>query len=147
MRDNLRNLQVVHLGNLVMSGTDVLKSKFVDLRGFDSCTIKVVNNVVADAGTASGFTSKLVHSVDAADANATDCVAADTPDGTITITTTSNSDDQIISGGMGYIGSKRFVGVTATGTTLSDADISIIAILSRASRQPTSFVGTAVART
>ena len=59
MRDNLRNLHVVHLGNVTLNGTDELKSGWVDLRGFNSCTIMVVANVIADAGTALPVCAKL----------------------------------------------------------------------------------------
>ena len=147
MRDNLRNLQVVHLGNVTLNGTDELKSGWVDLRGFNSCTIMVVANVIADAGTASGFTARLRDAPSAADAGAADVAAADTPDGTVDVTSVSDADDNKILAGLGYIGGKRFVGVNIIGTTLSDAAISIYAILGRAGRQPTTFVGAVVART
>ena len=147
MRDFMRNIQVVHLGNLVMSGTAVLKSDFVDMRGFDKSAIFVVNNTVADAGTAAGFTGVLVHSTSAADADADDCVAADTPDGELEVVVTLDTADDEISGGLGYIGGRRFVGVTLTGTTLSDADVTVIAVLSGAHVTPTALIGAAVART
>ena len=147
MRDSKRNTQVVHLGVLALSGTATIDSAWVDMRGFDKCTIFIANDTITDAGDGSGFTSQLVHSVDADDSNTEDCVAADTPDGVITVTTTSDADDDMISGGMGYVGSRRFVGVNLTGTTASAGDVNVFAILSGAHVKPTTFVGTEVART
>lgn len=42
MRDMLNNKQVVHLGTVVISGTTPAASAYVDLRGFDACTIAVL---------------------------------------------------------------------------------------------------------
>lgn len=147
MRDMLSNKQVVHLGNVTVSGTTPATSSYVDLRGFDACTIVVVVNTVTDAGTASGFTVTLQESPDTAGASASSVVAADTTDGTTTITVTSDSADNTNAGGFGYVGGERYVGITVTGTTGSDADISILAVLNKPHRAETTFIGTAVART
>ena len=147
MRDMISNKTVVHLGNVVLSGTSAATSAYVDLRGYDACTIVVAANTVTDAGTASGFTVTLQESADTAGASAASCVAADTTDGTITITNTSDSADNSVLGGFGYRGGERYVGITAVGTTGTDADLSVYAVLNKPHRAPTTFVGTAVART
>lgn len=147
MRDSKRNIQVVHAGNLTLNGTNTIDSDWVDMRGFDKCTFFIINNLVTDAGAAAGFTSQLRHSADTTDAGAADCVAADTPDGVIAVATTGDGDDDMISGGMGYIGSRRYVGIDVTGTAASAGDITVIAVLSGAHVKPTTFVGTEVART
>ena len=147
MRDLLSNLQTVHLGNLALSGTTPATSSYVDLKGFNACDIVVVANTITDAGTASGFTVTLQESADTAAASAGSVVAADTPDGTVTLTETSDTADNTVIGGMGYVGGERYVGVSAVGTTGTDADISVFAVLGKPHRAPTTFVGTAVART
>jgi hypothetical protein len=147
MRDMLNNKQVVHLGNVAVSGTSPATSAYVDLRGFDACTIMVVANTITDAGTASGFTVTLQESEDTAGASASTVAAADEVDGNVTLTETADDADNTVIGGFGYKGNKRYAGITVTGTTGSDADLSVIAVLNKPHRAPTDFVGTAVART
>jgi hypothetical protein len=146
MRDMLNNKQVVHLGNLTLSGTAAAASAWVDVRDFDACTIMVVNNTVTAAGD-SGFTSTVQHSDTTAAADAAAIVAADSVDGSITVSTTDNGDDNIVAGGIGYKGSKRYVRVNAVGTANTAADISVIAVLNKPHRAATTFVGTSVAAT
>lgn len=147
MRDLISNTQMVHLGNVTVSGTTPATSSYVDLRGFNGATIVVVNNTVTDAGTASGFTVTLQESADTAAASAGTVATSDTVGGANTITVTSDTADNAIAGAIGYVGGERYAGITVTGTTGSDADISVYAILGEPSVAPTTFIGTAVART
>jgi len=147
MRDLISNSQMVHLGNVTVSGTTPAVSSYVNLRGFDGCTIVVVNNTVTDAGTASGFTVTLQESADTAGASAATVATTDTVGGANTIAVTSDSADNTIAGAIGYRGGEQYAGITVTGTTGSDADISVFAILGKPHRAPTTFIGTAVART
>ena len=147
MRDNLSNCQAVHLGNVAVSGTTPAASAYVDLQGFGACTIMVVANTVTDAGTASGFTVTLQESADTTAAGAGAVAASDTVDGATTVTVTSDSAGDTNAGGMGYVGGGRYVGITVTGTTGSDADLSIIALLGKPTKAATTFIGTSVART
>ena len=147
MRDMMANKQVVHLGNVAVSGTTPATSAYADLRGFDACTIVVVNNTVTDAGTAAGFTVTFQESADTTAAAASTVAAGDTTDGTTTVAVTSDSADNAIAGAFGYRGNNRYVGITVTGTTGSDADISVFAVLNKPHRAETTFIGTAVART
>lgn len=147
MRDMLRNKQVVHLGNLTLSGATPAASAWVDLQGFDACTLVVVANTVTDAGAAAGFTLTAQHADDTAALSAAAIAAADSVDGNIDLDVTSDSDDNVIVGGIGYKGSKRYVRVNAVGTTGTNADVSVIAILNKPHRAPTTFVGTSVAAT
>jgi len=121
---------MVHLGNVAVSGTGTATSAYADLQGFDGATIVVVANTVTDAGTASGFTVTLQESADTTDAAATTVATANT-----------------VAGEFGYLGGKQYVGITVTGTTGSDADISIYAMLGKPAQAPTTFIGTKVART
>lgn len=147
MRDMLNNKTVVHLGNVTVSGTTPAVSSYVDLQGYDAATIVVVNNAVVDAGTAAGFTVTLQESADTTAAAATTVATTDTVDATNTVVVTSDSADNTTAGGMGYKGSERYVGISVTGTTGSDAHISIMAILNKPHRAPSTFIGTPVART
>lgn len=147
MRDMISNKQMVHLGNLALSGTTPAASSYVDLKGFDACTIVVVNNTITDAGTTSGFTATLQESADTTAAAASTVATSDTVGGANTITVTSDSADNAIAGAIGYKGNERYVGISVTGTTGTDADVSVFAILNKPHRAPTTFAGTAVART
>jgi hypothetical protein len=147
MRDMLNNKQVVHLGNLTLDGTTPAASAWVDVRDFDACTIMVVNNTIADAGTADGFVCTVQHSETTAASDAAAIGADDSVDGPVAITVTADAADDTVAGGIGYKGSKRYVRVNAVGTTDTDADVSIIAVLNKPHRAATTFVGTKVAAT
>ena len=147
MRDMKSNKQVVHLGNVTVSGTTPATSDYVDIRGFDACSIVVAANTVTDAGTAAGFTVTLQESADTTAAAAGSVAAADAVDGTVTATVTDDAADNSIAGVLGYRGGNRYVGVTVTGTTGSDADISVYAVLNKPHRAETDDTGTAVSRT
>lgn len=147
MRDMLNNKQVVHLGTVAISGTTPATSDYVDLRGFDACTIAVLNGTITDAGTASGYTVTFQESADTTSAGAGTVGVTDEVDGNVTLTETSDTNDDITLGGFGYKGNVRYVGVTVTGTTGSSAEIHVVAILNKPHRAATTFAGTAVART
>lgn len=147
MRDMVSNTQMVHLGNVAVSGTTPATSDYVDLKGYDAATIVVVNNTVTDAGTASGFTVTLQESADTDGDSASTVATSDTVGEANTIDVTSDSADDAIAGQFGYLGGERYAGITVTGTTGSDADISVYAVLNKPHTAPTTFIGTAVSRT
>lgn len=147
MLDKLTTKQVVHLGNLALSGTTAAASAYVDLQGFGACTIVMVNNTVTDAGTASGFTATLQECDDTTAAGAGTVATGDAIGGTNTITVTLDTADDVVAGAMGYRGDKRYVGVSVVGTTNTAADVSILAILEDAAVAPPTLIGTKVART
>ena len=147
MRDFVSNTQMVHLGNVSVSGTTPATSAYVDLKGFDALTIVVVNNTITDAGTASGYTITLQESADTTDAAASTVATTDTVNGANTITVTSDDADNTIAGKFGYLGGERYVGITVPGTTGSNADISVYAVLNKPHKAPPPFIGTSVART
>ena len=147
MRDMKSNKQVVHLGNLSLSGVTPAASAWVDTRGFDACTLVLVNNTITDAGTTDGFTATMQHSDSTLGTSAAAVVAADSVDGAITVQVTADAADDAIGGGLGYKGSKRYVRFNVVGTTGTDADVSVVAILNKPHRAETTFVGTKVAAT
>ena len=147
MRDMVNNKQMVHLGNVAVSGTTPATSAYVDVRDFDACTIVVANNTVTDAGAAAGYTVTLQESADTTGAAASSVATTEAVGGTVTAQVTSDSADNAIAGVLGYLGSKRYVGISVTGTTGSDADLSVYAVLNKPHRAPTTAIGTAVTRT
>lgn len=147
MRDMLSNKQVVHLGNLSLSGTTPAASSWVDMRGFDAATIVLVSNTITDAGTAAGFTATAQHSDTTAAADAAAIAAADSVDGSTTVVVTDDAADDTLAGGIGYKGSKRYLRLNVVGTTGTNADVSVLAILNKPHRADTTFVGTKVAAT
>ena len=147
MRDMINNKQVVHLGNVTVSGDTPAASSWVDIRGFDACTLVMVNNTITDAGTAAGFTATMQESDSTAASAATTVATADTVDGANTIQVTADTADDSIAGGIGYKGGSRYVRFNVVGTTGSDADVSVVAILNKPHRAATTFVGTAVTAT
>jgi hypothetical protein len=117
MRDNISNVQYVNLGSLTLSGVTPGLSGYLDTRGFDAASIVVVNGTITDAGTASGFT------------------------------VTSDTADDVVAGAVGYAGNARYIGVTVTGTTGTNAVITLLGVLSKPSAAETTLAGAVVART
>ena len=146
-RDMKNSMQVVHCGNLTLSGTTPASSDWVDTRGFDSCTFLLVNNTVTDAGTAAGFTTEVQDGDDTTDAGAVAVVNAQLTDLETDLTVTLDTADDDIAGAIGYLGAKRYARLDVTGTTGTDADCSVIAILMKAATAPPTSVGTALAAT
>jgi hypothetical protein len=146
-RDGKSALQVVHLGNLTLSGTTPANSDLVDMRDFDKATFLVVANTVTDAGTAAGFATEVQEGDTTAGAGFTAVADAELSDLESTLTVTSDSADNTIAGGIGYVGNSRYARLVLTGTTGTDADVSVLCILSKAHAQPPTFVGAAVSAT
>jgi hypothetical protein len=146
-RDGKSELQLVHLGNLTLSGTTPAASAWVDTRGFDKVTLVPVANTIADAGTASGFSFEVQESNTTAAADATAVADAELNGAESDLTVTSDDADNTVIGGIGYVGSKRYVRLVATGTTGTNADVSVIAVNGDATIEPPTFVGTSVAAT
>ena len=147
MRDMLSNKQVVLLGTVTLSGTTPGATSWVDTREFDAATLVLVTQTVTDAGTSAGFTFTAQHSDLTTAASAASIVAADAINGTISLTVTADGDDDKVIGGIGYVGSKRYLRLNGVGTTGTDAVVKVLAILNKPHRAATTFVGTAVAAT
>lgn len=145
--DGKSDTQVVDLGTLALSGTTPAVSAWVDTRGYQACTIIVRNNTVTDAGTTAGFTATLQDSDLTTAASAASVAASGSPDGIVTVTVTSDSADDSTAGVMGYVGNKRYVGVSVVGTTGTDAGVTILAVLTRPASAKVTSVGAKVART
>jgi hypothetical protein len=147
MRDMLSNKQVVLLGTVTLAGVTPGATSWVDTREFDAATLVLVTQTVTDAGTASGFTFTAQHSDTTVGTDAAAIVAADAINGTIALTVTADADDDKVIGGIGYIGSKRYLRLNGVGTTNTDAVVKVLAILNKPHRAKTTFVGANVAAT
>jgi len=148
MRDFKNNVQVVHLGNLTLSGTTPAASDWVDLRGWDSVVFIPVNNTITDAGTAAGY-SAVVQEGDTSAASGASAVDDDDLIGAESaLTEATDGNDNTVTGIIGYRGNSRYVRVNYTGTTGTDADVTVIAVLYNGHRVPdANSVGTSVAAT
>ena len=144
MRDGLSNIQVRRGANQTLSGTTPNNSQAFDVRGFSTATFDLHTAAVTDAGTA-GFTMKLQHSDTLAGADFAD-VPADEVIGTAPVVD-DDGDDNIIAGGLGYVGNKRYVRAVPTGTDDTDAVVFVVANLGRPHRAPVARVGAALATT
>lgn len=148
MFDTLNVSSLVHMGKVTLNGATTVASSLVDLQGYEALEIAVVAGTISDAGTASGYTVKLQHSDTTVAGDFTDVTAADAVNGTVSVTSTSDSDDDKLIGRLGYVGTKRYVRVAAVGTTLSAGDVHPIARMSRSSlSRPNTAIVAATAAT
>lgn len=150
MRDGISNIQLIRGAVQTLSGTTANASALIDRRGFGSLTVFLETGTVTDAGTASGFTMVLQHSDttvagDFVTVDATELIENST--GATTVTVTADTDDDILKNGVGYVGNKRYVRALVTGTTLTDAEVQILAVLGKPSIAPTTTVGSTTAAT
>lgn len=144
--DTVSDASWVLLGKLTLSGTSTVTTSLIDLQGYNALDVAFLNATVTDAGTASGYTAKLQECETTAAASFTDVAAADSVTGVVSTTTTLDTDDDKLTAVLGYRGGKRYVRVSATGTSLSDATVYVIGRRSRATR-PTTAIGAATAAT
>ena len=145
-RDNIASSQLVFLGTLTLSGTTPAASAWVDTRGFDAAALVVKTNTVTAAGD-SGFSFVMQEGDTSAASGATAVAAGEILGALSDLTVTSNDDDNIIKGAVGYLGSKRYVRLNATGTANTNAGVDVYAKLDKPHRAETTFVGTSVAAT
>jgi len=147
MRDIISNVSKVDLGKDTLSGTTPNASAWLDTIGYSGAALELLTDAVTDAGAAAGFTVTMQHSDTTAAADAVDVTAAETTSGVISISVTSDSDDDIIKGVIGYNGTKRYIRFNTVGTTGTDAVIRTIGCLGKPHKAPTTYVGASVAAT
>jgi hypothetical protein len=146
--DTVNDSSWVVAGKLTLSGTSTVVSSLVDLSGFNAVDVAFLNATVTDAGAASGFTAKLQESDTTVAGSFTDVVAADEANGTVSTSTTVDTDDDKLTAVLGYVGGKRYIRVSATGTASSDAVVYVIARRSRSGQsRPNTIIGAATAAT
>lgn len=148
MFDTVNQSSWVLMGKLTLSGTSTVTTSLVDMQGFNALEVALLNATVTDAGAATGYTAKLQEADVTTAGSFTDVVAADAVNGTLTSQTTVDTDDDKLTAVLGYVGRKRYVRVSATGTALSDAVVYVLARRSRSGvARPNTIVGTATAAT
>lgn len=142
MRDVLSTIQVVRAANQTLSGTTPNNSQAFDVRGFSGATFDLHTATVTVAGVA-GFTIKLQHSNTLVGTDFVDVPAAEVIGAAPTVT--DDASDNIIAGGLGYIGARRYVRAVLTGTTNTNAVAFVVATLGKPHRAPVAHVGAALA--
>ena len=146
--DTVSESSWVLLGKLTASGTSTVVTSLVDMQGFNALDVAFVNATVTDAGAAGGYTIKLQEADVTTSVSFTDVATTDGVGGTVTTSTTVDTDDDKLTAVLGYIGDKRYVRASLTGTTLSDAVVYVLARRSRSGlSRPNTIVGSATAAT
>jgi hypothetical protein len=147
-RDGKNSIQVVHLNEMTLSGTTPEATDWVDTRGFDTCTFVVMTGVVTDAGTVAGIVFEVQEADDTAAASAVAVDDLELIGSEADLSVLLDTDDNIITDTIGYVGDARYARIDATGSTLTNAIVIVIAILTKGARMPTGEgVGTSVAAT
>ena len=108
-----------------LAGTAKAEGDWVDMQGFEGLTFVVSTGVVADAGAAAGFSFTVEEGDDTTDAGATEVVDGDLIGAESDLTVTSDAAGGALIGTIGYRGDKRYVRMTATGTTGTDAVVAV----------------------
>lgn len=110
-----------------LSGTTPSKGNIIDMQGWGSLDFHVQTGTVTDAGTASGFSFEVQESDTTADADFAAVADADLIGVESDLTVTDDTSDNIVVGKIGYRGDKRYVRIVATGTTGTNATVSVSA--------------------
>lgn len=130
-----------------LSGTTKAEGDWIDMQGFESLTFTVSTGTVTDAGTASGFSFQVEEGDDTTDAGATAVADADLIGLESALTVTDDTDDNVFVGSIGYRGSKRYVRMTAVGTTGTNAVVTAHAIKGHGTSQGTATIDSGTAAT
>lgn len=108
-----------------LSGVTPAAGDWIDMQGWEALTFGVSTGTVTDAGTAAGFSFEVQESDTTAAADATAVADADLIGTEAALTVTSDTADNDFIGTIGYVGGKRYVRIVATGTTLTDAAVTV----------------------
>lgn len=145
MRDLISNNNFVRGALQTLSGTTPNASALIDMQGFAGLSVYLLTGTVTDAGAAAGFTMKLQHSDSTLGTSFVDVPAEELIGSTVSVTV--DTQDDLIVGGIGYIGKNRYVRAVFTGTTGTDAIVSILGHRGKPRVAPTSQVGSTTAST
>lgn len=150
MRDLISNMTILRGAPQTLSGTTPNASALIDRRGYDALTVYLENDAVTDAGDASGYTMRLQHSDSTAAGTFVDVPAAGLLaglNGATTVQVTADTADNVLAGGVGYVGGLRYVRAVITGSTGTNAIVNIIGVLGKPHRAPVAIVGATTAAT
>lgn len=130
-----------------LSGTTKAEGDWIDMQGFQALTFTVSTGTVTDAGTAAGFSFQVEEGDDTTDAGATAVADADLVGLESDLTVTDDADDNVFVGSIGYVGSKRYVRMTAVGTTGTNAVVAVHAVKEKGDAQGVATIDTGTAAT
>ena len=130
-----------------LSGTTPAAGDWIDMQGWEALTFTVSTGTVTDAGTASGFAFEVQESDTTAAADATAVADADLVGLESALTVTADTDDNKLIGSIGYVGSKRYVRIVATGTTGTDAAVTVHARKDKGALMATATIDAGTAAT
>jgi hypothetical protein len=145
---DMRNNAEFGLGlSATLSGATPAAGDWIDMQGWEALTFTVSTGTVTDAGTASGFSFEVQESDTTAAAEATAVADADLVGLESALTVTADTDDDKLIGSIGYIGSKRYVRIVATGTTGTDAAVTVHARKDKGAVMATATIDSGTAAT
>jgi acetyl-CoA carboxylase beta subunit len=123
---DMRNNAEFGLGlSATLSGTSASAGDWIDMQGWEALTFTVSTGTVTDAGTTSGFSFEVQESDTTAAADATAVADADLVGLESALTVTDDDADNTLVGSIGYVGGKRYVRIVATGTTGTNAAVTV----------------------
>lgn len=108
-----------------LSGTTPSAGNWIDMQGWEAVTFSVSTGTVTDAGATAGFGFEVQESDTTAASAATAVADADLIGLESALSVTSDDDDNKFVGTIGYRGNKRYVRIVATGTTNTNAVVSV----------------------
>ena len=114
-----------------LSGTTPSSGNIVDLADYQAATFLYQTGAVTDAGAAAGFSIAVQESDTTAAADFTAGADGDLVGNEAELDVTSDDDDSIAVGCIGYIGTKRYVRVVVTGTSGTNAIVNGVWALQR----------------
>ena len=145
---DMRNNAEFGLGlSATLSGATPAAGDWIDMQGWEALTFTVSTGTVTDAGTASGFSFEVQESDTTAAAYATAVADADLVGLESALTVTADTDDDKLIGSIGYIGSKRYVRIVATGTTGTNAAVTVHARKDKGAVMATATIDSGTAAT
>ena len=130
-----------------LSGATPAAGDWIDMQGWEAVTFSVSTGTVTDAGTASGFAFEVQEGDTTAAASATAVADADLIGLESALTVTDNNADNDLIGSIGYRGSKRYVRIVATGTTGTDAAVTVHARKDKGASMGTATIDAGTAAT
>lgn len=130
-----------------LSGTTPAAGDLMDMQGWEALTFTVSTGTVTDAGTASGFGFEVQESDTTAAADFTAVADSDLIGSEADLTVTDDAADDTLVGSIGYRGEKRYVRIVATGTTGTDAAVTVHARKDKGAVMATATVQAAISAT
>ena len=144
VKDLYNKIDVVHVLDAASQSAGVVKTQLIDTAKVSGVAF-IINCGAYTVGSGSGVTFKLVEGDTAADASLTDVASGEYQASSLTLCTGTSDDQKSVK--VGYLGTKRYVGVNITVSTSSTSCLlACDAIIGVAENEPVT-ASAAVART